>query len=332
MQKVTLRGVSFRVLQNTLSCCPLAVRAQRSCHKPDAAADSARERVCHGAPWDALRGKVRRYRRCDGLSFRAAPLPWAALLPPLLPRASSTSSTAMTNQPDTFDAWEAWIWWESKDKEASRTPSDVTTSRPSDPGTANTSPMTDPRTNPFESLVFPGPPTITGPPTSGGCDKKFSANSSRDYFSTSNLQNDMTVPQSPPHQSSHKNARRPRASDADRARAKKRSAPSANEKKYRSKLTAKMTELKYTIPTVRAAMRKQFGEQGEEQPGLKPAPNARKITILDEAIEYIRHLEAQNGAFCRELICLRGAQNGGASRGSTTLGDVRPYAQRSYSA
>lgn len=83
----------------------------------------------------------------------------------------------------------------------------------------------------------------------------------------------------------------------------------ADERRYRTKLSDKMSELGNTIPTIRAAAQAQCGAETETPPGLEPARNDRKVTILHKAIEYIHYLEGRNETMTTELTRLRDRQN-----------------------
>ena len=77
------------------------------------------------------------------------------------------------------------------------------------------------------------------------------------------------------------------------------------DKKYRDKLKDKMAELKRTVPTVRAALDGDGGENGDGVAGLMPASNSRKPTILTKAIEYIHYLEDRNESLSAQLAHVR---------------------------
>ena len=77
------------------------------------------------------------------------------------------------------------------------------------------------------------------------------------------------------------------------------------DKKYRDKLKDKMAELKRTVPTVRAALDGDGGENGDGVAGLMPASNSRKPTILTKAIEYIHYLEDRNENLSAQLAHVR---------------------------
>jgi hypothetical protein len=83
------------------------------------------------------------------------------------------------------------------------------------------------------------------------------------------------------------------------------------DKKYRDKLKDKMAELKRTVPTVRAALDGEGGENGDGVAGLMPASNSRKPTILTKAIEYIHYLEDKNESLAAQLAHVRPAQTVG---------------------
>lgn len=77
------------------------------------------------------------------------------------------------------------------------------------------------------------------------------------------------------------------------------------DKKYRDKLKDKMAELKRTVPTVRAALDGDGGENGDGVAGLMPASNSRKPTILTKTIEYIHYLEDRNESLSAQLAHVR---------------------------
>ncbi|CAK4032104.1 membrane-tethered transcription factor [Lecanosticta acicola] len=79
-------------------------------------------------------------------------------------------------------------------------------------------------------------------------------------------------------------------------RIEKRKQPREVERKYRHKLRDHLSELKRTVPTLRAAA--PGVKAGLELPGLPVAANSRKPTVLAKTLEYIRYLENVN----RELL------------------------------
>lgn len=84
-----------------------------------------------------------------------------------------------------------------------------------------------------------------------------------------------------------------RASKHTSEAAEKKQKPRDVERKYRHKLRDHLSELKRTVPTLRAAAEDTVDEDGKVS-GLTAASNSRKPTVLAKTLEYIRHLEKIN--------------------------------------
>ncbi|KAK4984228.1 Clr6 histone deacetylase associated PHD protein-2 Cph2 [Elasticomyces elasticus] len=81
------------------------------------------------------------------------------------------------------------------------------------------------------------------------------------------------------------------------------------EKKYRNNLNDKITELRNSVPSLRAMSRisdqDAHDEASEDLEGLTPAHKLNKGTVLAKATEYIRHLEKRNKTMVQEMTELK---------------------------
>ncbi|KAF9887707.1 hypothetical protein FE257_009660 [Aspergillus nanangensis] len=75
--------------------------------------------------------------------------------------------------------------------------------------------------------------------------------------------------------------------------AKKR-AHNVIEKRYRANLNDKISELRDSVPSLRATKHANGGLLDDEEDGVTPASKLNKASILSKATEYIRHLEIRN--------------------------------------
>ncbi|QPG76485.1 hypothetical protein FOA43_003874 [Brettanomyces nanus] len=79
------------------------------------------------------------------------------------------------------------------------------------------------------------------------------------------------------------------------------------ERKYRTNINAKLSELRNAVPTLRAADASTTGGQINfaQLEGLTPASRLNKASVFTKATEYIRHLESKNYALIGEINILR---------------------------
>ncbi|KAK0633783.1 helix-loop-helix DNA-binding domain-containing protein [Immersiella caudata] len=95
----------------------------------------------------------------------------------------------------------------------------------------------------------------------------------------------------------------------------KKTAHNMIEKRYRTNLNGKITELRDAIPSLRATRRQAIGSEGEgfvddDVNNLAPAPKLNKATILSKATDYINQLESKNRNLETENSALRGRMEG----------------------
>ncbi|KAK5676988.1 hypothetical protein LTR17_027724 [Elasticomyces elasticus] len=76
----------------------------------------------------------------------------------------------------------------------------------------------------------------------------------------------------------------------------RRAYPSHVEKKYRTKLQTGWTALSDAISTIRGS-----SDEGVPAGEIKPAKNKKKHTVIMKAVEYIKHLEDENGTLLAML-------------------------------
>jgi len=102
-----------------------------------------------------------------------------------------------------------------------------------------------------------------------------------------------------------------RSSDAGHP---KKTAHNMIEKRYRTNLNDKITQLRDAVPALRATHRQSTGSEGEgfmdDDNGLAPVPKLNKATILSKATDYIAQLEGRNRNLETENNALRGRMEG----------------------
>jgi len=87
------------------------------------------------------------------------------------------------------------------------------------------------------------------------------------------------------------------------------------EKRYRTNLNDKITQLRDAVPSLRATHRQGGGSEGEsfvddDVNSLAPVPKLNKATILSKATDYINQLESRNRNLETENNALRGRMEG----------------------
>jgi hypothetical protein len=86
------------------------------------------------------------------------------------------------------------------------------------------------------------------------------------------------------------------------------------EKRYRTNLNDKITQLRNAVPSLRATQRQAGsdaeGFMDEDFSGLSQVPKLNKATILSKATDYITELEGRNRNLETENNALRGRMEG----------------------
>lgn len=183
---------------------------------------------------------------------------------------SPTPETSVTSSPFSTEEWEEWMKWDGA-AEALAPPQQLHQSDTSK------KPARSPRSSSEEKAVATRSSPETAEPVHVKPISKKRKSTECTDASRSGQTSDLTFPQTT--KRSH----------------------TVIEKRYRTNLNQKIAALRESVPSLRSD-----SQDPADLGGLSPASKLNKATVLSKAMEYIQHLERQNGSLEKENAKLKG--------------------------